>query len=401
MATGTEKGSLAPRADYPVLEEVTYFNTASFGLPPLPVQRAAREFDEQIAARGTVGFDDAAEALVYDGAREAVARLIGAGADEVAIVGSVTEALGQLAWWLKPGAGDNVVSTTIEFPSVTYPWLRVAQESGMDVRLVDPSDDPASLSIEDVAKLVDERTSVICISHVQYGTGARLDPRALAELAHANDAILILDAYQSAGVVPLDVRRDDVDILVGGGIKWLCATPGSAFCYLRPELLERFNPAIVGWRSTVDPPSFDATRITLAPGARRMEFATMAYSAGIALAAAIEYLVDLGIENVLGHNLRLGSMLMDGLTDLGAEIQTPREDGARAGIVNARFPGLDSAEVTSRLNDAGLVVSPRLGGTRFSLHVFNEDGDVRRALAIVDEIVGGASGADTSQRRRS
>src|SRR2546426_11317782 len=121
METTARNEALAPRSDFPVLDEVTYFNTASFGLPPRPVQRAAREFDEQIASRGTVGFDDAAEALVYDGARDAVARLIGADASEVAIVGSVTEALGQLAWWLKPGREENVVSTMIEFPSGTYP----------------------------------------------------------------------------------------------------------------------------------------------------------------------------------------------------------------------------------------------------------------------------------------
>jgi selenocysteine lyase/cysteine desulfurase len=356
-------------------------------LPPLPVQRAAREFDEQIATRGTYGFDDAAEALVYDGARAAVARLIGGDADGVAIVGSVTEALGQLAWWLKPQSGENVVSTNIEFPSVTYPWLRLAQDTGTEVRLVDALENPTALSVDDVAAAVDDRTSVLCISHVQYGTGGRLDPRALADLAHAHDALLILDTYQSGGVVPLDVRRDDVDILVGGGLKWLCATPGSAFCYLRPELLERFNPPIVGWRSTIDPPAFDATRMPLAPGARRMEFATMAYGAGIALGAAIQYLLDLGVDRILSHNLRLGSLLMDGLSDLGAEIQTPREEEARAGIVNARFSGWDAGEMTARLNEAGLIVSPRLGGTRFSLHVFNQDADVEQALDIVGQIL--------------
>jgi kynureninase len=120
-----------------------------------------------------------------------------------------------------------------------------------------------------------------------------------------------------------------------------------------------------------------------------MEFATMAYSAGIALAAAIEYLLALGSENVLAHNLRLGSLLMEGLTALGAEIQTPPAAAARAGIVNARFPRRDSDEITSALNGAGLIVSPRLGGTRFSLHVFNDDRDVERALAVVEETVEG------------
>lgn len=385
------EGSLVPRTDFPILERVAYVNTASFGLPALPVQRVARAFDERIWTSGTVGFDDDAEAAVYEGAREAVGRLLNCDPFGVALTGSVTEALAQLAWGLGLPRGSNVVSTNIEFPSVTYPWLRAAEDNGTEVRLVDVIDDPAALTVERIAELVDDGTSVLCISHVQYGTGARLDPAALAELAHAHGATLILDTYQSAGVVPLDVAAFDADVVVGGGMKWLCGTAGAAFCYVRPDIVERLRPAVVGWRSPVDPPNFDARSIRLAPGARRMEFATMAYSAGLALRRAIDYILEAGIERILGHSLDLGSRLIAGVEELGGTTQTPREAAARAGVVNIRFPDRDGGDLTSALNAAGVIVSPRLGGTRFSLHMFNDASDVDRALNVLEDVTGRSS----------
>lgn len=387
MSVSAPKASLAPRSDFPVLADVTYLNTGSFGLEPLPVRRASQEFEESIGGRGTVGFDDEVEARVYDDSRRAAASLIGAHEDDIAITTSVSEALGQLAWWLKPGSDANVVSIDTEFPSVTYPWLRVAEDTGTDVRLVPALQHLSSLTLEDVAGCVDDDTAVICVSHVQYGTGHRLDPRGLAELAHAHGAILILDAYQSAGVVPIDVSSADVDILVAGGCKWLCAGPGAAFCYMRPELRERFRPAFVGWRSTPNPPDFDATKITLAPQMRRMEYATMAYGAGLALGAAIRYLLELGVDGILQHNLGLGTRLIDGLEAIGAEVRTGRDPQGRAGIVNGYLPGRDNGQVTRRLNEAGIIVSPRLGGTRFSMHMFNDEDDVTRVIEVLERIV--------------
>jgi selenocysteine lyase/cysteine desulfurase len=380
------EASVVPRTDFPILERVAYLNTASFGLPALPVQQVARDFDDQIWTSGTVGFDDEAEAAVYEGSREAVGRLLNCDPFGVALTGSATEAIAQLAWGLDLPRGSNVVSTNIEFPSVTYPWLRAAEDNGTEVRLVDVIDDPTALTVGRVAELVDDRTSVLCISHVQYGTGGRLDPAALAELAHAHGATFILDTYQSAGVVPLDVAAFDADAVVGGGMKWLCGTAGAAFCYVRPELVERLRPAVIGWRSPADPPNFDARSIRLAPGARRMEFATMAYSAGLALQRAIDYVLDAGVERILRHSLDLGDRLIAGVEELGGTTQTPREEDARAGVVNIRFPDRDSADLTDALNAADIIVSPRLGGTRVSLHMFNDASDVDRALDVLEHV---------------
>jgi selenocysteine lyase/cysteine desulfurase len=372
--------ALAPREHFPHTSEVAYLNSGSIGLMPLPVQAAATAFERDIWMRGTTGFDEAAETGCLEDARTAAARLFNASPDDVAIVKSATEAFGLVAWWVRPRAGTSVVTADIEHPSTAYPWLRVAQETGAEARLVRVWDDPASLSLEAVARHVDDGTAVIVASYVQYSTGYRFVLRELADLAHAHGALLAVDATQAAGMAPVDVVADDIDVLVAGGYKWLCGPFGAAVAWLRPELRERFKPPFVGWRSTVDPYTFDARSMPLAPTARSMEYSTMGYGSAVALGKALEYVLDLGVDRVLAHDQALASRLADGLDRLGATVLTPRDDAHRGGIVTARYPGRDGEEVAARLNDAGVIVSPRFGATRFSLHYFNNEEDVDLAL---------------------
>ena len=224
--------SLAPRKDFPLLEEVTYLNAASMGLVPLPVQEQAAAFDRELALRGTTWFDEEQETFALERARHAAARLLNACPESIAITTSMTEALCQVAWWLRPGRGTNIVSIDLEFPSVVYPWYRVAAETGAEVRLVPVRDDPATLSLQKLAALVDDDTAVICVSHVQFATGFRFALEDLTALARAHDALLVVDATQSAGMVPLDMTAQEIDVLLAGGYKWLGAMFGAAVCYL-------------------------------------------------------------------------------------------------------------------------------------------------------------------------
>jgi selenocysteine lyase/cysteine desulfurase len=375
------------REDFPVLERLTYLNTASAGLVPACVVDPAHEFERQLALAGTTGMDEDTEVAVLEDAREGAARLLGADPATVAIGTSFTEALCQVAWWLRPGPGRNVVSTDADFPSVTYPWHRIAEETGCEVRLVGVLDDPAGFGIQKVAGQVDRATAVICISHVQYLTGHRLDLAELADLAHRNGALLIVDATQSAGQVPIDVTAAGADVLIAGSYKWLCSTFGAAICYLSPALLETFRPPFVGWRSTEHPYSLDARWLPLAATARRMEYSTMSYAAAIALGRAIGYLRDLSLDEVAAHNAQLATQLTDGLTERGARLLSPRDAGQRAGTVTARFPGHDGEAVAAELTRRGVIVSPRVGSTRFSMHFYNSGDDVERALAALDEVL--------------
>ncbi len=376
---------LAPRADFPALEDYAYLNSASISIMARPVREAMERFTRRILHAGTVSLDEEAEVQALEIAREQAARLIGAHPDTVAITSSATEGLGQLAWGIRPKG--NVVSIDIEFPSVVYPWLRVSKETGAEVRLARCKEDPASLRFEDVAALVDRRTSVICVSHVQYATGHRLDLKDLADLAHANGAILVVDATQSAGVAPIDVSRDGVDALVAAAYKWLCGPFGAAILYLSPALAERLEPVLVGWRGTADMWSFDATELTYAPSLRRFEFSTMSYMSGFGLGEALRYLHSIGVDAIFEHDLSLSGQLIEGLDRLGAQVLTPREPSRRSGIVTARFPGHDGEKVAAELNRRKVIVSPRFGSTRFSTHFFNSRDDIERALSVLAAIL--------------
>ncbi|HUA28855.1 MAG TPA: aminotransferase class V-fold PLP-dependent enzyme, partial [Streptosporangiaceae bacterium] len=375
------------REDFPVLDRLTYLNTASAGLVPASVVTPAHQFELGLAQAGTTGMDEETEIAILDDARDGAAALLHAGPDTIAIATSFTEALNQVAWWLRPGRGQNVVSSEVDFPSVTYPWHRIAEDTGCEVRLVGMLGDPDSFDVNKIADSVDSATAAICISHVQYLTGHVLDLRELAALAHGNGAVLIVDATQSAGQVPIDVTASGVDVLIAGSYKWLCSTFGAAICYLSPSLLSEFRPPLVGWRSTEHPYSLDARWLPLAATARRMEYSTMSYAAAIALGRAIGYIRGLSLDEVAAHNRELASELVDGLAERGARLLTPRDPARRAGAVTARFPGRDGEAIAAALTARGVIVSPRVGSTRFSAHFYNSSDDVGRALSTLDDLL--------------
>jgi len=381
----TSSPSLVPRVDFPAADEYVYLNSASISLMPLPALRAMEEYERGILSAGTVSLDEEAEVQALDGARSYVARLIGADEGSVAICSSCTEALCQLAWAIRPSG--NIVSIDIEFPSVVYPWVRVAKESGAEVRLVRAVDDPASLSLDHIAELVDDDTSVVCVSHVQYSTGLCLDLADLAELAHAHGALCIVDMTQSAGVIPGDVKATGIDAAVATAYKWLCGPFGAAFFYIAPELFDRLEPALVGWRGTSDMWTFDATNLTYAADMRRFEFSTLSYSSAFGLARSLEYLSAVPVDAVRARGVELTDRLADGLDKLGATIVSPRDGARRGSIMTARFPGRDGELVAAELNRRGVIVSPRFGATRFSPHLFNTHEDIDRALEVLAQVL--------------
>jgi selenocysteine lyase/cysteine desulfurase len=383
----TPARELCDRNEFPVLNTLTYLNTASTGLVPRPVIDRMQAFEADLAERGTTGFDEATEIGVLDAARTGAATLFNAPADNVGVTSSFTEALCQLAWWLKPGVGKNVVSTDLDFPSVTYPWHRLAEDTGLEVRLVPVSENPSAFTVEQLAEYVDDDTAAICISHVQYLTGHRIDLTEVAELAHAHAALAIIDATQSAGQVPIDVVASGVDALIAGSYKFLCSTFGAATCYLAPSLMEQFRPPFAGWRSATDPYSLDARYKPLASDGRILEFSTMSYAAAVALGGAFEYFIEMGVDEVAAHNLRLSTRLMRGLEERGAVLLTPEEPSLRAGTVTARFPGHDGEAVATALTKRGVIVSPRVASTRFSVHFYNVEADVDHALATLDDVL--------------
>jgi selenocysteine lyase/cysteine desulfurase len=349
------------REDFPAFDRFTYLNTASAGLVPATAVLAAHEFEAKLAQAGTTGMDEDTEVGILEDARRAAADLLGADPSTISIGSSFTEAVCQVAWWLRPGKGQNVVSSDADFPSVTYPWHRIAEDTGCEVRLVSVLDDPEGFDVSKIAEHVDSATAAICISHIQYLTGHLLDLHDLAALAHDRGALLIIDATQSAGQVPINVAATGVDVLITGSYKWLCGTFGAAACYLSTALLERFRPPFVGWRSTEYPYTLDARWKPLAPTARRMEYSTMSYAAPIALGHAIRYISTMSLGEVAAHNAELASQVAEGLAERGAKLLTPADPRRRAGTVTARFHGRDGEVIAAELTRRGVIVSPRVG----------------------------------------
>ena len=377
---------LVDPSDFPASVGSAYLNAASVALMYHGAATAAVEWQEELAREGTISFDEAAEQTVFEDLHRASARLLNASPDDIAVGSSATELLGSLAWAIAPGADTNVVSADVEFPSTLYPWARVSRHTGSEIRLARGS--RGYIDLEELRRLIDDRTAVVCVSHVEYGSGQMYDLQELAEAAHAHGALLVADATQSAGAVPIDVGESGVDALVSAGYKWLCGTFGAAVMYVAPQLQPTLDPGLVGFRSHRDMWDLQADRVQLSDSARRFEFSTTAYGCAIALARAIEYLLDVGVERIFDYNLGLAAMLVGGLEERGAEIVSPQNERERTSIVAARFPGKDSAELAAHLNAARVVVSPRGDLVRFSPHLYNTLEDIERALQEIDRFLG-------------
>jgi len=375
--------------DFPTARSVTYLNSASISLMPKPAIDSMVEFQRKIASGGTVSFDEEAETQVLESARNEAASLFGAHREEVAVLSSATVGICSFAWSLNLKSGANVVSTDADFPSVVYPWMRLGEEKGLEVRLAKNHD--GVVDEDELEQLVDDRTAVISISHVEYGTGQRFDLRWLSELAHSHGALLIVDATQSAGLMPIDAHRDGVDALVAAGYKGLLGPFGAAIFYLRRELVERLTPPLVGWRSTATPFELDATEFTLARDARKFEHSTMNYASPVGLARSMQYLREIGHENVTDHVLSLTGKFIDMTRNNRrlpeATALTPEDESSHASIASFRFKGRDQSAVAAELFKRGVIVSQRFKGVRFSFHVYNTEQDLLRANQALGEVL--------------
>ena len=378
--------ALGTLSDFPAANKSTYLNAASVALMYQGAQQAIARWNKDLAEFGTIHFNEQAEQDVFQGLHVACARLFAARPEDIAVASSATELLASLAWAVMPPAGSNIVGTDIVFPSTVYPWARVARHTGAEVRLLKGQNgyaDPDAL-----LELIDDDTAVVCISHVEYGSGQRYDLAKLADVAHQHDALLIVDATQSAGMIPINAPLSGADALISAGYKWLCGSFGVAVMYLAPHLQAQLDPGLVGFRSNKDIWQLETDHIDFPETASRFEFSTMAYGCALGLAESINYLVEIGIDQVLAHNLKLADILLDGLDELQAELISPRNEAERTSIVSARFPQKKSTDIVKGLGQANIIVSPRRDFVRFSPHLYNSSDDIEHTLAELTRVLG-------------
>ena len=370
--------------DFPASDKCTYLNAANVSLMYQGAEIAITEWQRDLAENGSINFDEIAEANVFGDLHRAAARLFNARPEDIAVGSSATELISSLAWAVAPESGTNVVSTDIVFPSTLYPWLRVAKHTNCEIRLAEGHNSYADP--DDVIRLIDDSTAVVCVSHVEYSGGQRYDLQQLADKAHSHNALLVVDATQSAGAVPIDAPACGVDVLVTGGYKWLCGPFGAAVMYLAPHLQDQLDPGLVGFRSHKDMWDLQADRLEFAATAQRFEYSTMAFGCAIGLARSIEFIVDVGVERIFSYNKYLADLLIEGLQKLSVEIISPHNEAEQTSIVAARFPGKDPAEVARKLKAAQVMVSARKDFIRFSPHLYNQTSDIECALDRIEDL---------------
>ena len=371
--------------DFPTADKFVYLNAANVALMYSGAEQVIKEWVADVAQNGSNNFDEDAEENVFNDFHRAAAHLINATVDDIAAGSSATELLCSLAWAVSPGKDQNVVSTEIVFPSTVYPWHRVANSTGCEIRLAKEKNN--FMHPDDIIDLIDQHTAVVCISHVEYGNGQTFDLQLLAEAAQDHDALLVVDATQSAGAIPIDVQACPVDALISGAYKWLCGPFGAAFMYVAPHLSEKLEPGLVGFRSHKNMWDLDASRIDYPQAAKKFEFSTMAFGCAVGLTRAIDFLNEVGVENIFQYNRQLADILITGLRSRDAVITSPLDDEDRSSIVTAYFENIDSKEIIKGLKAAQVFVSSRAGAIRFSPHLYNTAEDMDSALAEIDNCI--------------
>jgi cysteine desulfurase/selenocysteine lyase len=415
----TTRTDTSLRLDFPaLLQEVNghplaYLDSGATAQRPVQVLDAERAFLETTNAAVHRGAHTLAALATeaYEDARDTVARFIGAGsADEVVWTENATDALNLVAYGignatlgrggdasrrlaLKPG--DEIVVTEAEHHANLVPWQELALRTGAVFRFV-PVRDDGTWTLDDAARVVNERTRILTFAHVSNVTGLVAPARELADLAHRFGALVVLDACQSAPHRPLDVRALDVDFAAFSGHKMLGPT-GIGVLWGRPELLDALPPFRTGG-SMISTVSMDET--TYLPAPQRFEAGTQPVSQAVALAEAVRYLEAVGMPRVQQHEERLAQRMLDGLGAIpGLRIVGPPAGVPRSGLVSFDLAGVHAHDVGQYLDAQGIAVRVghhcaqplhrRLGltaTTRASTYLYTTDDEVDRMIAATAEV---------------
>src|SRR5437870_9672660 len=372
----------ALRAEFPLLDRCVYFNACSLGPLPRRGMAALQSYAADWDAQGTpVWFTTWLPLL--ERLRTRIRALLNASEGSTAIAPSLSVALTTLASGLPlPPGRDKILIGELDFPTIGHQWL---SRPGFEVEFV-PSKDGMTIPPEAFAERIDGRTALVATTHLFYTTGYLQDVRAIADAAHAAGALCLIDGYQTCGCVPIDVDAMDCDAFVGGCLKWLSGGPGTAFLYVRSELVPSVHPHGTGWFATSEPFSFTLEQLTWADDARRLETGTWAMPSHYAGLAGLELILDVGVENIQERLRDLTGRILERCDEAGVQAFTPRERERRCGIVtlDAKQP----EEVEARLHGDGVIVDSRPGRVRLSPHWCVTEEELERGMDLVIQHLG-------------
>jgi kynureninase len=363
------------RDRFPILRDTTYLISHSLGAMPSAVEERVLEYAHTWKTRGIRAWSEGWwEMPITVG--DQVGRIIGATPGSTVMHQNVAVAEAIVLSCFRPvdPRRNRVVYEDGNFPSVRY--LYQAQP---DLEVVVVPDDAA------IVEAIDERTLLVPITHVLFKTGEIQDVDAIVRRAHEVGAHVILDAYQSAGIVPLEVTELNVDFAVGGSVKWLCGGPGNGWLYVRPDLADLLEPTFMGWQAHARPFAFEP-ELEYAAGVARFLTGTPNVPALYAATAGYDLIEEIGVDRIRANSLRQTQLLIDLLETAGFEVATPRDPARRGGTVTVRTPEFEA--VHRELAERRILCDFRPdAGIRLGPHYFNTDEELRHAAAQIAEIV--------------
>ncbi len=372
------------RQEFPILERTTYLISNSLGAMPRAVYDGLRDYADLWNTRGVRAWEEGwweMAARVGD----KIAPLIGAAPGELSLHQNVTLTQAVIASCFDfRGPRNKIVMTDLEFPSIQY-FYHEQRCHGARVETV-PSEDGIRLPLEKFLAAIDDTTLLVPISLVLFRSSFIVDARAIVERAHRVGAHVILDCFQAAGTIPVDVRGLGVDFAVGGVLKWLCGGPGVAYLYVSEDLRSRLRPALTGWLAHRRPFAFEPGPIDRREDSYRFLNGTPHIPALYACQPGLDIVSDVGVAAIREKSTRLTARIMAGAAARGWQIRTPEQPAERAGTVSVDCP--HSAEVCRELLARDILVDWRPNaGIRLSPHFYNREEECDSALEQMDQIL--------------
>jgi selenocysteine lyase/cysteine desulfurase len=348
--------------------------------PQTDVTRAAAE--RYLESWRTHGMDWDAWMQEVAHAKAAFAYLINASADDIAVFSSVSEATSAVASAIDfTSHRRDVLTTEAEFPTIGHVWL-AQQQRGAQVRWIgvkDGSVDPAEYE-----RRVNDDTAIVSACHGYYLNGALQDIGAIAKVAHENGALLFVDAYQTAGAVPIDVKASSVDFLASGALKYLMGIPGIAFLYVRPDRIDRLHPTVTGWFGRENPFAFQVNKLDWAPNARRFDTGTPPIMNAYIARAGIELINGIGVTKIRAWHEQLSNRLLDGAALRDLCVSAPLRRSSKT--ANTAFEVRDSHTVEEAMRRNGVLPSARGPVIRLAPHFYSTIDDIDTALDVLAKV---------------
>ena len=366
------------RKEFPVTREIIFFDHARVAPLPKRVQKVVTAFVDDATRFGTTHYET--WVLELERTRKKFAELINANLNEIAFVKNTSEGISIVANGFDWQLGDNVVIPDIEFPANVYPWWNL-KKRGVETRMVKSVE--GRVLFDELVKHVDNRTRILSISSVECNSGFRNNLNRLGTFCKEKGILFFVDAIQSLGVLPLDVKKDHIDFLSADGHKWMLSVEGLGGFYISKNVVDRIRPTTMGWGNVVNAENFMDYDFTLQKDAKKFEEGTPNTMSIHAFGAALGLLLETGIDNIEKRVISLGNYIIAELNRRNIEIYSSTLLNERSGNISFVLDK-DVSKLYSFMLENKVKLTVRDGLVRFSPHFYNNEDEVLQVFDILD-----------------